>query len=84
MALDRTFDDGRIQTANDGISSSTLSGNIINYSTLMFTLKRTLEFRHFKLDETAATDVSDQRRKTAELHTSGVKRAKTWPEGVEW
>ena len=34
----------------------------------------------FQTDETAETDVSDQRgrRKTAELHTSGAKRAEPW------
>ena len=34
--------------------------------------------------ETAETGVSDQRgrRKTAELHPSGAKRAETWREGV--
>ena len=43
----------------------------------MFTAKRSLYFRRFQLDETAEKDVSDQRwrRKTAELHTSGAKRA---------
>ena len=48
--------------------------------------KRPLYFRHFKLDETAETDVSDQRgrRKTAELHISGAKRAETRREGVKW
>ena len=37
----------------------------------------------FQTDETAETDVSDQRgrRKTAELHTSGAKRAETWRGG---
>ena len=51
----------------------------------MFTSKRTLYFRHFRLDETTETDVSDQRGrgKTAELHTSGAKRAETWRGGVK-
>ena len=41
----------------------------------MFKVKRPFfKFRHFKLNETAETDVSDQRgrRKTAELYTSGA------------
>ena len=52
----------------------------------MFRAKRTLIFRYFRLDETAEKDVSDQggRRKTAELHTSGAKRAETWRGGVKW
>ena len=42
----------------------------------MFREKRSLYFRHFRLN-TAETDVSDQRgrKKTAELHTSGAQRA---------
>ena len=46
-----------------------------------------LYLRHFRLDETAETDVSEQlgRRKTAaELHTSSAKRAKTWQAGAKW
>ena len=57
--------------------------NIMDDLTFMFKAKRPLYFRHFRLDETAETDVSDQRgrRKTAELHTSGAKRAETWRGG---
>ena len=38
------------------------------------------------IDETADTDVSDQRgtRKTAELHTSGAKRTETRRGGAKW
>ena len=52
----------------------------------MFTEKRPYIFRHFRLDETAETDVSDPRgrRKTAELHTSGAKRAEPWRGGIKW
>ena len=79
MALDRPFDDGRVQTANVAVRASTVSANIADHLIFMFTAKRTLCFRQFRLDETAETDVSDQRgrRKTAELHTSGAKRAAT-------
>ena len=71
MALDRPFDDDRVQTANVGIRSSDVYENIMNDLMFMFTSKRTSHFRHFRLDETAATDVSDERgrRKTVELHT---------------
>ena len=36
------------------------------------------------MDETADTGVSDERgrKKTAELHTSGAKRAESWRRGV--
>ena len=86
MALDRPFDDGRVQTANVAVNASTVYANIMEDLILMFTSKRTLYFRHFRLDETAETDVSDQRgrRKTAHLHTSGAKQAETWRGGVKW
>ena len=79
MALDRSFDDRRVQTANDLVNALTVSENIMDYLIFMFMAKRTLYFRRFRLDETADIDVSDQRRKrkTAELHTSGAKRAET-------
>ena len=86
MALDRTFDDGRVQTANVGISSSTVSEIIMDHLMFMFTSKRFLYFRYFRLDEAAAIGVYYQRgrRKTAELDTSGAKRAETWQGGVKW
>ena len=86
MALDRPFDDGRVQTANVAVNASTLSAKIIDDLMFMFKSKRTLYLRHFRLGETAETDVSDQRgkRKTAELHTSGAKRAETWRGEVKW
>ena len=98
MALDRPFDDGRVQSVNVAVSASTVSANIMYYLIFMFTAKRPLDFQHFRLDETAETDVSDQRgwrkaaelhtkrgwRKTAELHTSGATRPGTWRWGVKW
>ena len=61
---------------------------IIYHSRFMFKAERPLYFRQFRRDETAETDLSDQRgrRKTAELelHTSGAKRAETWRGGVKW
>ena len=54
-ALDRTFDGGRGQTANVGISSSTVSENIIDGLMFIFTSKQTLYFRRWGLDETPAT-----------------------------
>ena len=60
-------------------SASTLSANIIDDAIFVFTAKRPLHFRRFRLDNTADADVSGQRgrRKTAELHTSCAKRAET-------
>ena len=86
MALDRPFDDGCVQTANVDVSASIVSANTMDDKIFMFRTKRSLYLRHFRLDETAETDVSDQRgkRKTAELHTSGAKRAETWRGEVKW
>ena len=61
MALDRPFDDDRVQTANVAVSASTVSANIMFDLIFMFTAKRSLYFLLFRLDETAETDVSDQR-----------------------
>ena len=51
----------------------------------MFRAKRYVHLRRSDIDETADTDVSDERgrRKTVELHTSGTKRADTWRGGVK-
>ena len=86
MALDRPFDDGRVHTMNVAESASTVSANTIDDLIFMYGAKRPLSLGHFRLDETAETDVSDQRgrRKAAELHTSGTKRAETWRGGVTW
>ena len=86
VALDRPFDDGRVQTANVAVNASTVSANVMDNLIFMFRAIRPLYFRLFRLDETAETDVSDQRgrRKTAELRTSGAKRTKTWRGGVKW
>ena len=85
VALDRPFDDGPVQIANVAVNASTVSANTIDDLVFMFTGKRTLRFRHFRL-EAAETGVSDQRgrRKTAELHTSGAERAETCQGGVKW
>ena len=74
MALVRPFDDGGVQIANVAVSASTVSANIMD-DLFMFRAKRPLDLRHFRQDETAEMDVSDERgrRKTAELHTSGAK-----------
>ena len=87
MALERPFDDGRVQTANVAVNVSTVSASIVDDLIIMFTEKRAVYSRHFRLDEAAETDVSDQRgsRKTAEIQTSGAKRADTWRGGgVKW
>ena len=83
MALDRPFDDGRVLTANVAVNASTVFVNMTDDLIFIFTAKRTLYFRHFRLDEAAETGASDQRgrRKTAELNTSGAKRAETWQGG---
>ena len=79
VSLDRFFDHGRVQTTKVAVKAFNLFENILYYFLFMFTSKRTLYFRHSKLGETAETGVSDPRgRKTAELHKSGAKRAKTW------
>ena len=85
MALDRPFDNGRVQTANVAVSASTVSENILVDLIFMFSSKP-LYFRHFRPDETAEMEVSDQRgtRKTAELHTSGAKRTETRRGGAKW
>ena len=86
MALDRPFDDSRVQTANVAITASAVSATIIDVLIFMFMAKQPTYFRLFRIDETAETDVSDQRgrRKTAELHTSGAKRAETWRGPIQW
>ena len=86
MALGRPFDDGRVQNANVALNASIVSAKIIGDSKFMFTGKQVLYFRHFRLDEAAQTGVVDQRerRKIAELHTSGAKRAETWQGGLKW
>ena len=82
MALDRSFDDDRVQTANVTVSVSTV-GSAIRRFNLHAQGKTTFISM---TDETAETGVSDQRgrRKTAELHTRGSKRVKTWRGGVKW
>ena len=67
MAVDWPSDDGRVQTANVAASASPVSANIKDDLIFMFMAKQPLDFRYFRLDETAETDVSDQRgrRKTA-------------------
>ena len=80
MALDRPFGDGRVQTANVAVSASTESAKIMG-DLILFRAKRPLYLRHSRIDKTADsyTHVSDQRgTKTAEIHTSGAKRAETW------
>ena len=68
------------------MSSSTVFKSIMDDLMLMLTSKRIFYFRHFRLDKTATTGVDDQRgrRKTAELDTSGAKRAEIWREKVKW
>ena len=85
VALDRPFDDGRVQTANVVVNASTVSANVMDNLIFMFRAIRPLYFRLFRLDETAE-DVADRRgrRKTAELRTSDAKRAETWGGGVKW
>ena len=53
------FDDGRVQTANVAVSSSTVSAIIMDELLFMFRAKRPLYLRHSRLDNTAETDVSD-------------------------
>ena len=86
VAVDQPFDDGRVQTAKVAISASTVSVNIMDDFIFMFRAKRPAYLRHMSdVHETAETSVSDERgkRKTADLYTSGAKRAETWREGVK-
>ena len=55
MALERPFDDGRVQTANVAVRKN-IEADII----LMFTAKRPLYIRHSDIDETAETGVADE------------------------
>ena len=50
--LDRTFDDGRVQTANVAVKASTVSEILMDDSIFTFTSKQTLYFRHVRIDET--------------------------------
>ena len=64
MALDRPFDDSRVQTANERRCerASIVSANIMVDELIFMLTKRTLYFRHFRLlDEAADTNVSDKR-----------------------
>ena len=86
MALDRPVDNGRVQTANVAVSASTVSANIMDDLFLMFRENDIYIFDISDIYDTAETGGSDQRgrRKTAELHTSGGKRAETWRGGGKW
>ena len=87
MALDRPFDDGHVQTANVALNASTVSAKYNVRFNVHVHGKTNFIFPTFRLVyEAAEAGVSDQRgkRKTAELHTSGAKRAEPWQGGVEW
>ena len=74
----RPFDDSRVQTANVAVGTSTLCAKILP-DLIMFSAKRPLYLRRMSdIHVTAEKGVSERgRRKTAELHTSGAKRADT-------
>ena len=62
VALDRLFNDGRVQNANVAVSPPTVSANIIDDLIFMLRAKRSLCLRNMAdIDETAETGVSDQR-----------------------
>ena len=70
VALDWPFDDGRVQTANVAVSTSTWPANIIPDLIFMFRAKRPLCLRHMSdIHEIAEKSVSGERgrRKTAGL-----------------
>ena len=79
VALDRPFDDVRVQTTNVAVSASTVPANVIHDLIFIFTANDVCISDISDIDETRETGVSDHqgRRKTAELHTSDVKRAET-------
>ena len=79
MALDRPFNDGRVQIANVPVNVSTVSANRMDDLIFIFTANDVCISDISDIDETRETGVSDHqgRRKTAELHTSDVKRAET-------
>ena len=79
MALDRPFDDGRVKTANVPLSASTVSANIMVDSMFMFTGKRTLYCRRFRLHEAAETGVltsEEDRRASHKLRQHELKLGK--------
>ena len=84
VTVDLPFDDGRVQTANVAVNTSTVSAITMADLIFMFTAMRYLYLRHLlDIHKTAEKGVSDERGrgKTAELHTSDAKRAETWQGG---
>ena len=68
------------------LSAHPMSANTMTDLIFMFKEKRPLYLRHMSdIHEAAEKGVSDERErgKTAELYTSGAKRAETWREGVK-
>ena len=72
LALDRPFDDGRVQIANVTVSASTVSASTMEDLIFMFKAIRTLYFRRFEIDETAETDVSDHRGRRQQSFTQAA------------
>ena len=81
VALDRPFNNGRVQTANIAVSTSDVCADIVDNFIFMFSAKRLLPrrmSRHMSdMDETPEICVSDDRERsmTAVLQTSDAERA---------
>ena len=94
MALDRPFDDGRVKTSNVAVSASTVSAAIMDDLIFMFTAKRPLYFRNFRLEEAAETGVSDRRRRRQQSFTQAAPNElklgeggysdESWPSAWRW
>ena len=74
MALDQTFDDGRVQTANAVVSASTVSESTVNHYKFTINSKRISYDRRWSLDETAATVV---------LSSEGKKRPQSFTQAAQ-
>ena len=72
VARDRPFDDGRVQTMNVVVSTSTVSANILPDLVFMFRAKRPLYLRHMSdIHEAAKKGMSDERLKIyLSVHTT--------------
>ena len=64
-----------VQIANISVSVSNAPANIMGDLILMFMARRPLSFRQFRLDETAETDVYDQRGRQQSFTQEAKKRA---------
>ena len=87
VALDQPFD-GRVQTANVGVSISTLSANTLDDIVYMFRAKRPLYLRYMSYTLTAETNVCDERGRKPKRFTQadgeGGQSDESWPLAWRW